>query len=255
MTLLADSGNSRLHIAWWDDGTLQQPAAFEYPADAESLRELLHSFIEGRSPDRAAACSVNATWRAPLFNALETIAPGRFHAARTSSGLGVRVRYDDPDTMGIDRVLAGYAAWRMYREPVVVVDFGTAVTVDAVGIGSEMLGGYIIPGFPLMAGALADHTSLPPVTDAGASDTPGDSTEACIRNGITGMIQGGVRRLIEQAAGHAGAARIIVTGGGEAAFDFPLALPVEHRPFLVLEGLGLALDTGMVPLYRPVDVE
>ena len=252
MTLLVDSGNSRLHAAWWDSSEVCNAIAVEYPDNTESLAALMQSITGEREPEKIAACSVNSKWRERLFGILDSMAPEHLNVVRTAGELGIAVCYKDPRTLGIDRVLAGYAAWRRLGEPCVVIDAGTAITVDAFGVDGAMTGGYIIPGFQLMVGAMAAHTDLPNVTEDGASESPGDSTEACIRNGISVAIHTAVKRLAALAASYADTSRIIVTGGTGESLIPNLPQHAEYRPWLVLEGLGLAMDAGRIPNFKPL---
>ncbi|RMF89255.1 MAG: type III pantothenate kinase, partial [Planctomycetota bacterium] len=77
------------------------------------------------------------------------------------------VRVPDPDMVGIDRLLDAAAADRLRREgsPAVVVDLGTAITVDLVSADGGFLGGAILPGLAMAARALHDYTDLLPLID------------------------------------------------------------------------------------------
>jgi type III pantothenate kinase len=126
----------------------------------------------------------------------------------------------------------------------IVVDCGTAATVDMLAADGTFLGGAILPGPTLMARALADGTSkLPEVAALGASPPPpmpGRSTHEAIAAGIGFGIQGAVARLVaEGQAALGGDAEVILTGGWRGAVR--AALPgATEIPDLVLHGIALA---------------
>ena len=117
----------------------------------DQLPDTLDAFFANVTPRKAAVCSVTSKWREPLFNALERYAPGCVHVAVTAKDTGMSVRYDDSETIGIDRVVEACAAHRIFGDSCVVVDAGTALTVDAVSNGGELLGGFIFPGLDTLS--------------------------------------------------------------------------------------------------------
>ena len=108
--------------------------------------------------------------------------------------------------------------------PAVVIDVGTAITVDLVSAEGAFLGGAILPGIAMSARALHEFTDLLPLVDMSELAAPppalGDSTEAAMRSGLFWGAVGAVRQLIEQLAGDAPAAggpdRRGRPGGGRA---------------------------------------
>src|SRR3979411_3019189 len=72
----------------------------------------------------------------------------------------VRIRYDNPKDVGADRIANALAAYTKYGGPVVVIDFGTAVTYDAISADGDYLGGAIAPGVEISLDALVSHTAM-----------------------------------------------------------------------------------------------
>jgi type III pantothenate kinase len=166
----------------------------------------------------------------------------------------------EPSRVGIDR-LAGAAAAAVLkpaRRPAVIVDCGTAMTVDLIDATGRFLGGAILPGPTLMARSLGEGTSRLPQMEWGSGDAappmPGGSTQEAIRAGIGLGIRGAVSRLVEAArealrtrAGPGGGpaddadgeAVCFLTGGGRAAVRDALPGAFEV-PDLVLAGIALA---------------
>lgn len=157
--------------------------------------------------------------------------------------------------VGTDRLLACLAAYRRAGGACVVVDCGTATTVNAVSVDGALLGGAIFPGPALMARALAQGTAqLPEVDGRGDGSVIGRSTREAILAGIERGWTGGVLALVAETLEElGGGAALYLTGGGVAAVaphvaDFlgrgDDAAPASRRchvvPDLVLEGLVIA---------------
>jgi type III pantothenate kinase len=112
--------------------------------------------------------------------------------------LPLLVRVDEPEKVGIDRLLNAVAAntRRPQGGAVVIVDAGSAVTVDLVDPTGVFRGGAIFPGMRLMARALHEHTALLPMVDVdGANPPPGTTTAEAIRVGIFYAVLGGITEL------------------------------------------------------------
>ncbi len=165
------------------------------------------------------------------------------------------VRY--PDRLGIDRLLAGWMATRIYPgQRVVVVDAGSAITVDSVGPASEFHGGVILPGLSLQFESLGRGTDALPLLDpCDAAEqsielaVPALDTVSAIRSGILCGTAGAVDRLIQMSLAkdpenhdERSAAQVILTGGDGGRLSSLLQTPhrVNHR--LVLDAL---LDDGL----------
>jgi type III pantothenate kinase len=113
---------------------------------------------------------------------------------------GMPIRIDNPHEVGADRLVNAVAAFERVHGPCVVVDFGTAITYDAVSGAGEYLGGIISPGAEISIDALYDRAAkLPKVELAEPRALIGKSTVDAIRSGIVygfaGQVEGIVRRL------------------------------------------------------------
>ena len=164
------------------------------------------------------------------------------------------VRY--PDRLGIDRLLAGWMATRLYpNRRVVVVDAGSAITIDSVGPASEFHGGVILPGLSLQFESLGRGTDALPLLDprSAAEDTvdlavPAIDTVSAIRSGILLGTSGAIDRLIQMSTASTSQnavwsdspkenPKVIVTGGDAPRLSSLLHSPhtVNHR--LVVDAL------------------
>lgn len=128
---------------------------------------------------------------------------------------GMPVLVDNPQEVGADRIVNGVAAYDRFHQAVIVVDFGTATTFDAVSARGEYLGGAIAPGLGISAQALFDATAKLPRIDLRRPERAiGKSTVASMQSGIFFGYLGLVREILGQIrAEMGGTPRIIATGG------------------------------------------
>src|SRR5436309_15836076 len=98
---------------------------------------------------------------------------------------GIAIHYDNPLEVGADRIANSVAAFEKYGGPCVIVDFGTAITFDAVSKKGEYLGGVIAPGIGISSEALFEHTARLPLVDIRQpSKIIGTNTVASIQSGL-----------------------------------------------------------------------
>ncbi|MFC1539708.1 type III pantothenate kinase [Candidatus Latescibacterota bacterium] len=248
MITVIDSGNSRIHFAYWNGTEIKNPVSIPYPESFGSLRMVLTGLLGENKPEKIAACSVSSKWQETLFETLNDLFPGTLVIARTASDIGVKVSYDNPDTYGVDRALAAYGAYRYFEDSCVVVDAGTAVTVDAVDKNRTVIGGYIFPGKNVLAGMLSAETDLPDVSNWNGQYGIGGSTEECISFGISMGYRAAIRHLIDKAIENAGAGnKVMLTGGNAEDLETVMPFTVVLKPDVVLEALGLTADK--LPTY------
>lgn len=165
----------------------------------------------------------------------------------------MQVDVDQPDRLGIDRLIGAYAAAKRFDGPLVVVDAGSAVTVDWVNSERVFCGGAILPGLRLQSKALASGTdALPEISwdQAAQQSGPGTNTADAIRLGVLTGLAGGIDRLaIEYSAAKCSEAnnladtssgktyRIVLTGGDATTLSRYLRCDHDHIPNLVCRGL------------------
>jgi type III pantothenate kinase len=159
--------------------------------------------------------------------------------------LPLEVKLEHPDRVGIDRLLNAVAVnTRRQGRPAVIIDAGSAVTVDYVDEAGAFGGGAILPGLRLMAKALNDHTALLPLVEVRQPAPPvGASTTAAVQAGVFWAVQGGIEALLRQLRAEAGGALDVFLSGGDAAVLAPqMAEPVVLWPEMTLEGVRLAAE-------------
>ena len=163
----------------------------------------------------------------------------------SSVDTGMPILYTHPAEVGADRLVNGVAAYRLYgRErhvPLIVVDFGTATTFDAISAKGEYLGGIICPGMQISADALFQRAArLPRVDIRKPCDVIGKTTVGAIESGLyygyVGLVDGLVRRM----RGQLGANAKCIATGGLAGIIAPEVDLIEHvEPDLTLQGLRM----------------
>jgi type III pantothenate kinase len=127
----------------------------------------------------------------------------------------IKNRYDNPKQVGMDRLICAYAAMKLHGKPVIIVDFGTAVTFDVVSKKGEYLGGIIIPGIRLSAEALFQHTALlPKISIERPSRLIGRNTKDSMLSGLfhgyAALTQELTKRVARQLRARP---KVIITGG------------------------------------------
>ena len=170
-----------------------------------------------------------------------------------STNAGMPILYENPREVGADRVVNGIAAYEQFgrREarPVIVVDFGTATTFDAISAKGEYLGGVICPGPQISADALFQRAARLPRIDVQKPDrvigrTTVGSMQAGLFWGYVDMVNGLVRRMREELGSNAA----VVATGGLASSVAPETNVVEHiDPDLTLRGLRIVWQRNQVP--------
>lgn len=154
----------------------------------------------------------------------------------------VEVSGPDRDQVGADRLLNALAWHHRSARPAVIVDFGTAITLDIVSRDGQYRGGAILPGPGLISRSLERGTSLLPLVDMGPeSRIFGQDTRTAVRRGVFGMICGGVRYLVDDLRRYL-EPDCVVLGTGGGAPRFAPGIPAIDRivPHLTLEGVRLS---------------
>lgn len=165
--------------------------------------------------------------------------------------LPLSVRLERPDMVGIDRLVDAVAInqLRNANRGAIIVDVGTAITVDLVSDDGAFLGGAILPGIQMSARALHEFTDLLPLLDMSDLTAPpsalGTSTAAAIRSGLFWGAVGAVRQLTKELCNAAGGERmhqpqVFLTGGAGASVAELLGPDARYVPNLTLAGIVLS---------------
>lgn len=156
----------------------------------------------------------------------------------------LRLDYETPETLGQDRLVVAFEAFRRSGGGAVVVDAGTAITVDVVDSGGVFRGGAIAPGLAALAAGLRAAAPGLPGIDGVSAVYPGRSSAGCVSAGAGALLEGGVGLLVERARSLlAGGPPVWITGG-DARTVARLLPGIEWRCEPLL------MEAGMYRIWR-----
>jgi type III pantothenate kinase len=190
--------------------------------------------------------SVNRSSTTRLLNWLRIHRPADPVTFLASGDLPLVVHLERPDMVGIDRLLDAMGVNRLRdpQRPAVIVDVGSAITVDLVSREGAFLGGAILPGIAMSARAMHEFTDLLPLIEMTELTAPppalGKATLPAMRSGLFWGAVGAVRQLIERLTLDAGAEpQVFLSGGASPAVASLLDRSVQHVPHLTLGSIAL----------------
>jgi type III pantothenate kinase len=241
-------GNTRTRAGVVSKWTLHDPAPIEHTDINAAARDL------AALADKAAArdfvlSSVNPPVALPLADALAALGY-EVHPFGRDMVVPIQHALDDASTVGQDRLLCALGAYSKARQACVIVDAGTAITVDFIDGSGVFQGGVIAPGLRMMLNALHQHTAALPEVELVRPDPArgpfGKDTKHAMLLGVRCAALGLVRYVTERYAEYYEAYPQIVATGGDAAFLFDGDDVVEHVvPDLQLHGI---VEAGRVLL-------
>ena len=251
MLLAIDIGNTNIAFGIFDQEKLRATwnVATDINKTADEYAVLLLNLLPRQDIamsdiDHVAICCVVP----PLEPVFEELSKRYFGSSPLFVGAGVktgvRICTDNPREVGADRVANVAAAHRLYGGPVIVIDFGTATTVDAISEEGDFLGAAIAPGIRIAAEALFERASkLPRIELIAPQNAIGRNTVTAMQSGLifgyVGLIESLVHRIKEELGGKA---RVIATGGLANIIAKETKIVDTVNPNLTLEGLRLIYE-------------
>ncbi len=242
MLLAIDVGNTNITAALFRGDRLVRRGRI---ATRKPLRDLLRGMrVPLREVEGVILSSVVPRATASLKRALKTLGSPNPLVLGENIRAPIKNRYRVPSQVGQDRLVNGVGACFLYRAPAVVVDFGTAVTVDLVSRRCEYLGGLIVPGVGVALEALVSRAALlPEIKLSPPREFLGRDTRQSMRAGLFygygALCDGLVRRM---KAHYAPSAKVIATGG-HCRLIAPYCRTIQIvDPDLTLQGLRLIFE-------------
>jgi len=250
MILAIDAGNSRVKWGWLEDPP--QPGAelrwsgiaavslIEFAASSDHVNpfSITHEAPESIVISNVAgegAHQLLVNWTS-IFDAEPLWLRGE------AERCGVRSRYERPEQLGPDRWAALVAARALHSGACLVVNSGTATTVDMLGADGTFLGGAILPGVELMRFVLHEHTGRLPIQEGQYRDAPRNTVDA-IETGCRHAQAGAIERMYRAFRELEASPLCMISGGAGRLLMDQLSAPRRYVENLVLEGLGrIALD-------------
>jgi type III pantothenate kinase len=242
--LVLNVGNSRLSIGAFVGGELKHVKRLSHDERShwpEAIAEAW-SHLDTTEQPAVAGASVNPPLIEPLEHAVQQATGQPVQWVGRQIDLPIKVLTDNPQETGVDRILNIAAAYESMGKACVVVDAGTAITVDCCNDAGEFLGGAIGPGVAIMASVLHEQTAkLPDVSFEVPQGTFGKSTEQAINQALYHGVRGMVKELAENYATELGFWPDIIATGGDAAQLFT-GWEMVHAiaPDLTFYGIALA---------------
>ena len=248
MLLAIDIGNTNIAIGVFEDERLR--ATWRLGTDVHKLEDEYASVFLNLLSLKGLAfadidCAIISSSVPPLVTVFEGLCQRYFEVSPMVVGpgtkTGVRISIDNPREVGADRVVNAAAGHRLYGGPLIVVDFGTATTLDAVSEEGDYLGGAIAPGIGISAEALFEHAAkLPRVELVRPQTAIGRNSVSAMQSGIifgyVGLIEGIVVRMRKELGG---TAKVIATGGLADVICRETDIVDALEPDLTLVGLRL----------------
>jgi len=248
---VVDIGNSRIKFCQVEAGTLKLPV-HGLPTDDLATWERLATEWQF-SPGRVWAVASTNPARRTQFIDWVTTRGERVISIDSVRKVPINVSVDEPVSVGIDRLLNALAASALVPpgRPAMIVDAGSAVTVDLLNEQANFAGGTIFPGLRLMALALRENTAQLPLVDATGPlppGPPGKNTDAAMKLGIVHAVAGGIDAIIRETASRCTTAPHLFLTGGDMTPQLAGLLQSRHqflselRPALTLEGILRAAE-------------
>lgn len=230
-TLVVDIGNTSTSLAMARGLKLSSIQRTPSVTPALKLRSI---------PERAVIASVNPGVNKSWEKFLKQQGVVEILWVNHTVNLGVEVSYPKPETIGADRLANACEAAADYGAPVVVCDFGTALTFDIVKKKEGYVGGIICPGLPLMFDYLAEKTALlPHIKPVKTKHVVGKSTKEAMTIGAHLGYLGMVKEILAQLRKELGRGTKVCATGGFAKWVFEgWDHPVPVDPHLTLKGLA-----------------
>jgi len=236
-TLFLDIGNSTIKAAYREGLEWKKPSARKLN-NASELVEWINSHI-GSFRDIMIASVVPNTTRA-LVKELNTEAYRVLGPDDIPKDL---IDYNSPDTLGMDRFFTCYGAIAHTRKSVVVIDSGTACTIDYMTADEIYRGGVIMPGIGILEKAFQNNVpELPWVDRIIPKEWPGKNTKECLQWGLAGMVKKSVEAYLQDYDAAFNEYDLVLTGGAAEWMATIVDRETKVRPMLVFEGMQRYLE-------------
>ncbi|MGQ0849794.1 MAG: type III pantothenate kinase [Actinomycetota bacterium] len=244
MLLLCDVGNTTTVVGLFDGDRIlyRWRISTDREKTADESRLLLRSMLdEYRGPVNGGALSSVVPPRTEAWReAMGALIDGPLVVVGPGVKTGIALLVDNPREVGADRVANAIGAISVFGAPVIVVDFGTATTVDLVGPDGSYRGGAIAPGLEVSADALVTHTAalrrvelVPPRSPVGRSTV--EAIQSGLIYGCAGLVDGLVSRVLETLDAPC---PVVATGGLASMVAAHTRTDLLVEPDLTLLGLA-----------------
>jgi type III pantothenate kinase len=240
MLLAIDIGNTNISLGLFNGQRLRRRYAIATKRSS-SVNQQFKSIFSRDKVNDVVICSVVPEATRNLQVALKKFFPKKVRFIGRDIIVPLKNLYHKPSQVGQDRLVNAYAGVRLYGNPLIIIDLGTALTFDAISRNREYLGGMILPGFKISLDALANRTALLPLIRLKAPEEfIGRSTESSM---LSGMVYGFallIDNLVKKIQHQIGKDALIIGTGGDInlAKKYCRELDIVDQD-LTLKGLNL----------------
>lgn len=235
--LLFDAGNSRCKWVWTENAAWLRQGALDN-GDEKAWQKLHETFATLEMPHKILISNVAGAAMEQRLRGLCSLwaCPVEFLVAQPAQ-CGVRNGYTDAAQLGSDRWAALIAAWQRVQGACLVVNCGTATTVDALSETGVFLGGLILPGMALMRRSLLENTAQLGMPAGELCDFPRNTADA-VASGAIQATAGAIRQQYDL-LGAGNNVRCVLSGGAASSLLPHLGIGAELMENLVLQGLQI----------------
>ncbi len=213
-------GNTRTHIGRFEEGVLKESERLPNQDLAATVQQITTwwSQISGSTAASIAVATVNEKVSSGLIPAVEDQLSIDVYRVDEDFPIPIGTQLDPETITGVDRLLNAAAAYENVKQACIIIDAGTAITVDFVDGEGTFHGGAIAPGGRIQLKALHDYADALPGLDFSRPDQDpfGRSTAQAMLKGVYHGIRGMIWRLVEIYAEHYGAYPMVIATGGDA---------------------------------------
>ena len=234
MRILVDAGNTSTKWQLRSGGE----AVADGQGDLIALRDWVAALDDSEQYEVAVSCVKDDTYAHEIGRTFESLSSATLHFVKSSAAFaGVHNAYDEPQRLGVDRWLALLAIKARGQNSAVIIDVGTACTIDVLENGHH-LGGYIFPGMALARDALVANTDKIRFSENPEPSTSlGTDTASCVLSGIWLTLLASCQSVIDRFPN----ATVYLTGGSAPEL-VALGLDAQRVDGLVFDGLDFWLN-------------
>jgi type III pantothenate kinase len=253
--LAIDIGNTHTVIGMYEEDTLLAECRLKSTLllTKTNILKKFHSLLTDTGMSNKKFDGIGISSVVPsLTKVYSEIAKNNFHLKPMMVGselnLGIKILYDDPATLGADRICNAIAGYSKYGGPLIIIDFGTATTYDVVASNGNYLGGVIAPGIETAGFSLHSRTAKLPRLAGTTLRLPetviGKNTISSMQVGIllgaVDAMTGMVNRIQKELFSHRRRKAVVIATGGFSSFVAEHSRIIQHvEPTLVLDGIRL----------------
>lgn len=235
-TIGIEAGNSRIKFGLFKNHKLREVISYSHKNDYSPGIPAAFKKIK---PSYIALASVVPHLNAEIKRSVLRAYGMKVFVIKPSE-CGLPLKINNPKKVGIDRVLNCKAAIKLFGSPVIVVDAGTAVTVDIAAENEGFLGGAILPGAELWVNSLKNTAMMKDIKPAGVK-FPGRNTNEAVHAGLKYGMEGALKNILDISFRRYPSARLVLTGGGSGMLENCLGRRKKTRRHLTMEGVGMIL--------------